>query len=174
MTKARCFFCQNDDGQNLFTVRTENAGTALRQAVKIFQDAVFTTRLNSAISPTDAHAIGVRYHKQCWTRHVFHVLSDAACNQAKYTQTELPMQIPCLIELINLVDFQTQNKAYLSMDDIDTTYISMLGGSDEAQKHIHTLTRQWLKVKNLSELPTVKSVRQQDRRKPSVLYSPGM
>ncbi len=52
------------------------------------------------------------------------------------------MQIPCLIELINLVDFQTQNKAYLPMDIIETTYISMLGGIDEAKKHTPTLTRQ--------------------------------
>ena len=48
----------------------------------------------------------------------------------------------------------------------------MLGGRDEAQKHTPTLTRQWLKDKILSELSTVKSVRQQDRRKPSLLYCP--
>ena len=82
------------------------------------------------------------------------------------------MQIPCLIELIYLVDLQTRNKAYLPMDVIETTYTSMLGGSDEAQKHIPTLTRQWLKDKILSELPTVTSARQRDRRKTSILYCP--
>ena len=126
------------------------------------------TRLNSAISPSDAHAIDMRYHKVCWKRYVFHVLRDDTCNQAKSIQTALPM--PCLIELIYLIDFQTQNKAYLPMDIIETTYISMLGGRYEAQKQIPTLTRQWLKDKILSELPTVKSVRQKDRRKPSVFY----
>ena len=171
LIKSNCFFCQKDDGQSLFTVRTENAGKALRKAVEISQDAVLMTRLNNAISPIDAHAIDVRYHKVCWTQNVFHVLRGDACYQAKSTQA-LPMQIPCLIELINLVDFQTQNKAYLPMDIIETTYISMLGGSDEAQKHTPTLTRQWLKDKILSELPTVKSVRQKDRRKSSLLYCP--
>ena len=145
---------------------------ALRQAVEISQNQVLMTRLNNAITPSDAHAIDVQYHKACWTRHVFHVLRDDACNQVKSPQTPLPMQIPCLIELINLVDVHTQNKAYLSMDVIETTYISMLGGRDEAQKHTPTLTRQWLKNKILSELPTVKSVRQKDRRKPSLLYCP--
>jgi len=58
------------------------------------------------------------------------------------------------------------------MDVFENTYISMLGGRDEAQKHTPTLTRQWLKDKFLSELPTVKSVRQKDRRKPSLLYCP--
>ncbi len=172
LKKSYCFFCQKDDGQTLFTVRTENAGKELRRALEISQDQVLTTRLNNAIPPSDAHAIDVRYHKLCWARHVFHVLRDDACNQAKSTKTALPMQIPCLIELINLVDFQTQNKAYLPMDIVETTYISMLGGIDEAKKHTPTLTRQWLKDQILSELPTVKSVRQKDRRKPSILYCP--
>ena len=75
-----------------------------------------------------------------------------------------------LIELINLVELQTQSKAYIPMDQIQATHISMLGGSEEAQKHNPTLTRQWLKDKILQELPSVKSVRQKDRQKPSVLY----
>lgn len=132
------------------------------------------TRLSNAISPNDAHAIDARYHKVCWTQHVFHVLRDHACNQAKSTcvRAALPMQIPCLTELINLIDFHTRNKAYLPMDVIETTYISMLGGNEEAQKHVPTLTRPWLKEKILSELSSVKSVRQKDRRKPSLLYCP--
>ena len=56
------------------------------------------------------------------------------------------------------------------MDVIETTYTSMLGGRDEAQQHTPTLTRQWLKDKILSEVPTVKSVRQKDRRKSSLFY----
>ena len=39
-------------------------------------------------------------------------------------------------------------------------------------KNTLILTQQWLKNKILSELPTVKSVRQKDRRKPSLLYYP--
>ena len=170
LRKYYCFFCQKIDDQDLFTLQTENAGMALQQAVEISQNQVLMTRLNNAITPSDAHTIDVQYHKACWTRHVFHALRDDACNQVKSPQTPLPMQIPCLIELINLVDVHTQNKAYLSMDVIETTYISMLGGRDEAQKHTPTLTRQWLKNKILSELPTVKSVRQKDRRKSSLLY----
>ena len=98
--------------------------------------------LNNVISPSDAHAIDVRYHNICWTRHVFHVLRDNACNQVKSPQIPLSMQMSCLIELINLVDVHTQSKAYLPMDVVETTYISMLGGKDEAQKYIPTLTRQ--------------------------------
>lgn len=172
LSKDRCFFCQVDDEQSLYKVRTENSGRALRQAVEITQDPVLMTRLSNAISPSDAHAIDVRYHKLCWTQHVFHVLRDDARDKEKSTKAELPMQMPCLIELINLVEIQTEKKAYLPMDDIEKTYISMLGGEEEAEKHKPKLTRQWLKDKILSELPNVKSVRQKDRRKPSVLYNP--
>ncbi|KAH3815459.1 hypothetical protein DPMN_143982 [Dreissena polymorpha] len=140
LSKDRCFFCQVDDGQSLFTVRTENAGNELKNAMQITQDPVLMTRLNNAVAPTDAHAIDVRYHKLCWTNHVFRVLRDDARNKARPTTADLPMQMACLIELINIVDIETQNKAYLPMDVIETTYISMLGGSDEAKKHTPTLT----------------------------------
>jgi len=86
---------------------------------------------------------------------------------------DLPMQMSCLIELINLVELQTQNKAYIPTDQIEATHISIPAGSAEALKHNATLTRQWLKVKILQELPSVKSVRQKYRWKPSVLYYPG-
>ena len=172
LTTSHCFFCQKDSDQSMFTLRTENAGKERRRAVQLSQDPALMTRLNGAISPSDAHAIDVRYHKVCWTRHVFHVLRDDACNQAKSTKNDLPMQIPCLIELINLIDFQTHNKAYLPMDVLERTYIAMLGGSDKAKKHTSTLTRKWLKEKILSELPTLKSVRQKGRGTPSILYSP--
>ena len=75
LAKERCFFCQIDDGQQLFTVRTGNAGTDLRNAVEISQDAALQTRLNTCISPGDAHAIDVRYHKTCRRKHVFHVFA---------------------------------------------------------------------------------------------------
>ena len=45
LRKYYCFFCQKDDGQDLFTVRTENAGKELQQAVKISQNPVLMTRL---------------------------------------------------------------------------------------------------------------------------------
>ena len=103
-------------------------------------------RLNNAMLLSNTHAIDVRYHKVCWARHVFHVLRDNVSNQAKkIMQTPLPMQIPCLIELINLVDIHTQNKAYLPMEVNETTYIYMCGERYEAQKYTPTLTRQWLK-----------------------------
>jgi len=107
LSKVQCFFCQSDNNQALFTVRTGNSGKTLRQAVAISQDPVLMTRLSNAILPCDAHAIDVRYHKLCWTQHVFHVLRDHTSDKAKSTTADLPLQMSCLNELINLVDIQT-------------------------------------------------------------------
>lgn len=172
LNKNLCFFCQMDDSQEeLSKVSTKNAGDALKNAVEASQNAVFRTRLNTSISTSDAHAIDIRYHKSCWTKHVFHVLRDEDTKANKQT-SDCSMQIVSLIELINLIDIQTQNKAYLSMDDIEMTYVNMLGGVEALESHVPTFTRKWLKDKILSELPNVKSVLQPNRRKSAVLYSP--
>jgi len=84
-----------------------NSGKTLRQAAEISKDPVLMTGLSNAISPNDAHAIDLKYRKLCWTQH--------ATDNAKSTVVDLPMQMSCLIELINLVELQTQNKAYIPM-----------------------------------------------------------
>ena len=165
----RCFFCQKVDDQQMFKVTTANAGNALRDAVEKCQDATLKTRLNTSISPCDAHAIDVRYHKSCWRRNVFHVLRDE--HNKSNTSKEHSLQTASLIELINLIDVQTQNQAYLSIDDIETTYANMIG-AEGMRNHSPAFSRQWLKEKILAQLPNVRSVLQTNRRKPAVLYSP--
>ena len=94
-----------------------NSGKALRQAAEISKDPVLMIRLSNAISPNDAHTIDPKYHKLCWTQHVFHVLRDHARDNAKSTTADVPMQMSCLIELINLFELQTENKAYIANTD---------------------------------------------------------
>ena len=171
LNSSLCCFCQVDVSQEqLIKVSTNSAGEALKHAVEVSQNAVFKTRLNTSIATSDAHAIDVGYHKPCWTKHVFHILRGEATESNGQTK-DCSTQIASLIELINLVDNQTQNIAYLSIDDIETTYINMLGGTEASDNHVPTFTRKWLKNKILSELSRVKSVLQKDRRKTAVLYS---
>ncbi len=87
----------------LFNVTTKNAGQALRKAVHLSQNPVLQTKLCTAISPDDAHAIDVKYYKSCWTEHVFHVLRDSG----KESETnnycmQQSMQNACFTELVNL------------------------------------------------------------------------
>ena len=169
LDKAQCFFCQEDNGQQLFKVCSNNSGEALKAAVEMSHNEALKTRLNTSISSTDAHAIDVRYHKSCWTKHVFHARRDGA--DTRITPEQRLMQAGCLIELMNLIELQTQNKAYLSMDEIEKTYVNMLG-EECLKNHSPAFSRKWLKEKILAELPTVKSVLPKNRRKPAILYSP--
>jgi len=82
-----------------------NLCSQYEQAIETSPDQVLMTRLSNAISPGDAHATDVRYHKACWAHHVFNVLRDDTNQVTKSTKAVLPMQIPCLIKLINLIDF---------------------------------------------------------------------
>ena len=58
------------------------------------------------------------------------------------------------------------------MNDIETTYLNILGGFEQLDKHHPAYCRRWLKEKVLSELPHLASVLSKERRKSSVLYSP--
>ena len=168
--KALCFFCQRTDGQPIYLVRSDSAGKSLREAVDVAQNPVFMTRLNTAIAPSEAHAIDVMYHRSCWTKHVFHVLRD---HDTKGEKDKASMtQVVSLIELINLVDVLTKQQTQLRMEDIETTYVNLLGGKDALEHHVPTFSRKWLKNRILQALPNVRSVLQKNRRKSSILYSP--
>ena len=158
-----CFFCQTDNGQKLFTVRTGNAGQSLSQAVQASSDPELKTRHSTCIADGDAHAMGIQYHKACWTKHVFRVLRDDT-NQAPKTK-QSPPQGSSFVELLNIIDTQTRDGAYLSIQDIENTYVSMLhlGGTEVLENHSPpAFTKQWLKGRILSELPHVTSVRQRN------------
>ena len=86
---------------------------------------------------------------------------------------EDPVQLASFIELLNIVDTQTKAGDYLSMEDVEHTYLSLLGGTDALASHSPAFRRKWLKEKTLSELPGVKSVRQKNMRLLAVLYCPG-
>ena len=81
-----------------------------------------------------------------------------------------PLQAASMVEITNLVEFKTSQKAFIPMDLIETAYKQMMGNYTE--NHYPVFTRRWLKQYILSELPAVKSVLQKDRKKPALLYNP--
>ena len=74
--KELCFFCQ-EDKQNLgmlHEVCTFNAGEKLQKTIKASQSDDLRVRLNTAINPSDARAIDIKYHLPCWVKNVDRVL----------------------------------------------------------------------------------------------------
>ena len=139
--------------------------------MEVSSDSKLKIRYNTCIAEGDAHAIDVEYHKDCWTRHVFHAQRGETSHVEK--GKEDPVQLASFIELLNIVDTQTKAGDYLSMEDVEHTYLSLLGGTDALASHSPAFQRKWLKEKILSELPGVKSVRQKNMRLLAVLYCPG-
>ena len=69
--------------------------------------------------------------------HVFHVLREPSAGRGTSTSQGIVLQRACLLELVNLIDVDTENQAYLSMDDIETTNVNMLG-SEALESHVHS------------------------------------
>lgn len=167
LEKNLCFFCQEDTKEKLYKVCTQNAGNYLRSAVEKSKNPAVRTRLNTCISPTDAHAIDVHYDKACWRSNVFHVTRQMPSNTSS-SQVH-PLQAASLVQITNLVDVKTRQKAYISMDDVERVYRNML--VDVIAHHFPVVSRKWLKERILDELPAVKSLLQKGRRKSAVLYN---
>ena len=77
--KELCFFCQ-EDKQNLrmlHGVCTFNAGEKLQQAIKAGQSDDLRVRLSTAINPSDARAIDVKYHLPYWAENVDRVFKPS-------------------------------------------------------------------------------------------------
>lgn len=78
--KDVCFFC-NDEAryqQPLHLVSTKSAGYSLEAAVKKLDDPKLLVKLSTAIDARDAHAIDIKYHKNCWTKHVVNILRKSS------------------------------------------------------------------------------------------------
>lgn len=174
LIKNLCFFCQEDSDKQLINVRTENAGQQLKKAVDACSDPQLKIRYSNCIADGDAHALDLKYHKMCWTTNVFNVMKRLERNEASEggTREQNTMQVSSYVELLNIIDFQTRQGHYLSIEDVESTYIGMLGGTEALERHTPIFCRKTLKEKILSDLPHVKSARQKNMRNPSVLYCP--
>ena len=73
-------------------------------------------------------------------------------NQAPKTK-QSPTQVSSFVEILNILDTQTRDGAYLSIQDIENTYVSVLhfGGTEGLENHAPAFTRQWLKDRILFE-----------------------
>ena len=137
LNSSLCFFRQVCVSQEqLIKVITNSACEAL----KLSQNAVFRQNKIEYFNRNLMHMQLTSDHKPCWSRHVFHVLRGEATESNRQTK-DGSMQIASLIELINLVDTQTQNIAYVFIDDIETTYIYMLSGTEASDNHVTTFIR---------------------------------
>ena len=77
------FFCQENNSEQLYQVRTVNAGESLKEAVEQSDDDMLTSRLSACIAPGNAHTTDVRYHKTCRTKYVLNGQREASTSDKK-------------------------------------------------------------------------------------------
>jgi len=80
-------------------------------------------------------------------------------------------QVASLIEVINLVDYITRQQTQLNMEEIETTYVNLLGGKDAIEHHVPSFSRKWLKDRILQASPNLRSVLPKNKRKSAIVYS---
>ena len=104
----------------------------LKEAVQKSSNSELRTRYSTCIADGDAHSQDLKYHKSCWNTNVFHVLRH---DPEENGEPEMgKKEVSCLVELLNIIDFQTKQGDYLSMADIEKTYIGLLGGQEGLEK----------------------------------------
>ena len=88
----------------------------LGKAVEKSQNEVFRVRISTAINPDDAHAIDVRYHDNCYVKHVTNVLraESQSSSKSKTVESELAAEI----EFLGEVEQNLNKGKILTMNDL--------------------------------------------------------
>lgn len=116
-----CFFCDEAASRlhPLHKILSDSAGKNLRTAIECNNNDQFRVKLSTAINPDDAHAIDIRYHKNCWAKNVTHVLRIQSSTPTAQTASE---ELAADIEFISLVHEAFQAGKVLQMDNLHEAY----------------------------------------------------
>jgi len=79
-------------------VRTMNAGVSLCQAIELSRNENLRVKFSTAINASDAHAIDIQYHKNCWPKNVSNVLCKPLASRS--LSSVLPGEIATKIEFL--------------------------------------------------------------------------
>ena len=88
-------------------------------------------KLSSAIDPTDAHAIDIKYHGKCWANHVTTVLRQGGKSQACTASTDQAVsqkasKAAAQIAFLVMVENTLRNGTILTMLKLQEAYESIL------------------------------------------------
>jgi len=114
-------FCQQGARRRnpLYKLATENAGIKLQRAVELGKDDKLKIRLSTSIDPKDAHAIDVRYHKNCWTLCVSTVLRKTTTESA---QGNVESEIAAEIKFMSMLDSILLQGSVVGMASLAITF----------------------------------------------------
>lgn len=163
--KNVCFFCEGSAGyrQTLHSVSTSSAGESLRAAIQMSSNDKLRVKLSSAIDPSDAHAIDIKYHRKCWVNHVTSELRRGKIQAV--APIERAGKAAAQVEFLTMIENTLRSGTMLTMSDVQTAFESTLKANNVQDP---TCTRKTLKALLQRELPDVefhrpKRVNESDR-----------
>lgn len=115
-----CFFCDGVGGyrQPLHTVSTSTAGSSLDAAIKKEGDEKLHVKLSTSVDSKDAHAIDIKYHKNCWTKHVTNVLRKPSAT----SQIEQASEVAAKIEFVTMTEMALKSGKVMNMSQLQAAF----------------------------------------------------
>ena len=109
---------------------TSSAGESLRAAIDMSSNDKLRVKLSSAIDPTDACGIDIKYHGKCWVNHVTTVLhpgkSQAHTASTHQAVSQRASKAAAQIEFLAMVENTLKNGTIRTMLKLQEAYESIL------------------------------------------------
>lgn len=151
--KNSCFFCEEPESekQPLHMVSTFSAGQSLNEAIGLSGNDILRVKVSAAVDANDAHAIDIKYHKNCWARDVTNVLRTKGSKTSEESRLDFISEAAAKIEFLAITESALREGQILTMCDLQNTMQNALA-SNEASRS--TYSRKALKAL-LSEIPDI-------------------
>lgn len=147
--KDVCFFCDQaaSHGDPLHSVSTTSAGKSIWSAVQILGDAKLQTKLATSIDTNDAHAIDVKYHKNCYLTNVTNVM-----RRSQSKSSDDSALAAAKVEFLDVTEKALGERNPVNMAVLEALYIDVLHENNVANP---SCSRKTLKQLISSYVPDV-------------------
>lgn len=162
--KSTCFFCEEPakEKQPLHLVSTFSAGQSLSEAIKISGNDVLRVKQSAAVSANDAHALDIKYHKNCWLKNVSNVLRHKQSSTVE-SRIQLVSEAAARIEFVAITETALRERQLLTMSEVQSMMRDALAGNEAAKA---TYSRKALKALLESEIPDIEYHKPKRRNEP--------
>ena len=150
--KNACFFCEKQESakQPLHIVSTLSAGESLNNAIKLSGNDVLRVKLSTAVNSDDAHAIDLKYHKNCWLKNVTNVLRKASSSDE--CRSSLFNEAAARVEFLVLTETALRQGQIVTMSELQSTFENVSRANDAFNT---AQSRKTIKLLLQSEIPDI-------------------
>ena len=120
-------------------------------------------KLSTAVDKQDAHAIDIKYHKNCWAKHVTGVLRKSTTNESLGEKTS---EIAAKIEFLTLTKIVLNGRQSVNMAQLEDAYECI---RRENNVQLGSVSRKFIKELIQREIEGVECQKQRQVNKPEVV-----